>query len=268
MFFHRDRFFNFHCLFCQLFSAAYLLKVFLLLQRVYTALFIRCDHWAYSLVFVQLACWHTNVFRWGSRQPWRLSPFHRRRHCWCAHTCLPANFQCSHRIVLVPFGIICSLHLIAVWFWQSICLPEWSLQLPSFLASSLCLQRTRGSFKYFPKNALLSFCRSMKSAVHVPYAGRLILSCSYLACTHDFKNLVSSIQLFCCKTFTMIWYHASYCCLCVQSSMTSPLHHLSYCHLSVLICLQAPVFLFSCFGTSFSAAPLLTQSLNVKWWSW
>jgi len=34
----------------------------------------------------------------------------------------------------------------------------------------LCLQGTRGSFKYFHKNALLSFCRNMKSAVHVPYA--------------------------------------------------------------------------------------------------
>jgi len=39
----------------------------------------------------------------------------------------------------------------------------------------LCLQGTRGSFKYFPKNALLSFCLNMKSAVHVPYAGWLIL---------------------------------------------------------------------------------------------
>ena len=35
----------------------------------------------------------------------------------------------------------------------------------------LCLQGTRGSFKYFSKNALLSFCSNMKSAVHVPYAG-------------------------------------------------------------------------------------------------
>jgi len=35
----------------------------------------------------------------------------------------------------------------------------------------LCLQGMRGSFKYFPENALLSFCRNMKSAVHVPYAG-------------------------------------------------------------------------------------------------
>jgi len=31
----------------------------------------------------------------------------------------------------------------------------------------LCLQGTHGSFKYFPKNDLLSFCRNMKSAVHV-----------------------------------------------------------------------------------------------------
>ena len=35
----------------------------------------------------------------------------------------------------------------------------------------LCLQGTRGSFKYIPKNALLSFCLNMKSAVHVPYVG-------------------------------------------------------------------------------------------------
>jgi len=44
--------------------------------------------WAYSLVFkfVQLACWHTDVSRWSGEQPWRLSPFYRRRHCWCAHT--------------------------------------------------------------------------------------------------------------------------------------------------------------------------------------
>jgi len=50
-----------------------------------------------------------------------------------------------------------------------------------------CLQRTRGSLKYFPKNALLSFCRNIKSTVHVPYAGRLILFCSALARTHDSK---------------------------------------------------------------------------------
>jgi len=39
----------------------------------------------------------------------------------------------------------------------------------AIISRLLCLQGTRGSFKYFPKNALLSFCRNMKSAVQVPY---------------------------------------------------------------------------------------------------
>jgi len=60
----------------------------------------------------------------------------------------------------------------------------------AIISRLLCLQGTSGSFKYFPKNALLSFCRNIKSAVHVPYAGCLILSCSALARTHDFKNSV------------------------------------------------------------------------------
>jgi len=41
--FHRDDSFNFCCPFRQRFSIAYLLKLFLLLQRVHTTLFIRCD---------------------------------------------------------------------------------------------------------------------------------------------------------------------------------------------------------------------------------
>ena len=127
----------------------------------------------------------------------------------------------------------------------------------------LCVYGTRGSFKYFPNNALLSFCRNMKSAVHMPYAGCLILSCSALARTYDFKNFLSSIQVFCCKIFTMLRYDASCRCLCVQSSMSSPLHHLTCRRLSVLICLQAPVSLFSCFCTSFSAAPLRIASLKL-----
>jgi len=58
-------------------------------------------------------------------------------------------------------------------------------------------------------------------------------------------------------------------CVCVQSSMSSPLHHLSYRRLNLLICLQAPVSLSSCFSTSFSAAPLriasFTLLFNVGW---
>jgi len=135
-----------------------------------------------------------------------------------------------------------------------------------------CLQGTRGSFKYFPKNAPLSFCRNMKSAVHVPHAWWLILPCSALARTRDVRNFLSSIQVFCCETFTMLWYDSSYRCLCVQSSTSSPLHHFSYRRLSVLICFQAPVSFFSCFCPSFSATPphiaSLTLLFNVEWRSW
>jgi len=80
----------------------------------------------------------------------------------------------------------------------------------TIISRLLCLQRTRGSFRYFPKNALLSCCRNMNSAVHVPYAGWLILPCSALARTRGSKNFLSSIQVFCCKTFTMLWYDSSY----------------------------------------------------------
>ena len=41
--FHNDRFYNVCFLFCQQFSASYLLKLFLLPQRAHTTLFIRCD---------------------------------------------------------------------------------------------------------------------------------------------------------------------------------------------------------------------------------
>ena len=217
---------------------------------------------------VQLACWHhsTDVSRWSGGQPWRLSSFHRRKHCWCAHTSVLANFQCSHRVVFVPFCIIYSLHLIAVWCLQAIWADDLATgMIPAIAIISRlwCIQGTRGSFKYFPKNALLSFCRNMKSAVDVPYAGWLILPCSALAGTHDFKNFLSSNQVFCCKTFTMLWYDSSYRCLCVQSSMSSPSHHFSYRRLSVLICLQTPVSFSSCFRIA-----SLTVLWNIEWRSW
>jgi len=41
--FHNDRFFNVRCLFSQLISAAYLLKLLVLPHRAYTTLFIRRD---------------------------------------------------------------------------------------------------------------------------------------------------------------------------------------------------------------------------------
>jgi len=48
--FHRDRFSNFCYLFRLRFSAAYLLKLFLLPQRIHATLFIRCDK-------PELTCW-------------------------------------------------------------------------------------------------------------------------------------------------------------------------------------------------------------------
>ena len=97
-------------------------------------------------------------------------------------------------------------------------------------------QGTHGSSQYFPQNALLSFCRNMKSAVHVSYAGWLILPCSALARTHDFKNFLSSIQVFCCKTFTMLWYNSSYRCLCVQSSEVVCRHLYTTLHIVAWVC--------------------------------
>ena len=58
----------------------------------------------------------------------------------------------------------------------------------AIISRLLWLQGACGSFKYFSENALLSFCCSMKSTVHVPYAGWLILPCSAPARTHDFKK--------------------------------------------------------------------------------
>ena len=57
------------------------------------------------------------------------------------------------------------------------------------------------------------------------------MPCSALARTHDFKNFLSSIHVFCCKTVTMLWYDASYCCLCMMphivACVCNPLcHHL------------------------------------------
>jgi len=72
-----------------------------------------------------------------------------------------------------------------IWFPLDFCKPfgHWNdpCNCHSMIYCRLCLKGTRRWFKYFPKNALLSFCRNMKSAVHMPYAGWLILSCYALA---------------------------------------------------------------------------------------
>ena len=125
--FHSDRFFNVCCLFRQQFSAAYLLKLFLLPQRAHSTLFIRCNkpeltRWCLcSFAGIQMSPDEVVDSRDGCRHsiaegtvdvPIRYCP------------CVSANSQCSHCVVLVPFCIIYSLHLSAISFWQAIWLPE------------------------------------------------------------------------------------------------------------------------------------------------
>ena len=141
--------------------------------------------WAYSLVFVQLACWHTDVSRWS----------------WAAVTVVAipsqkALFMCpyvssSKFSVLAPRYFRAHLHNLQL-------ISDRCLNFANHLATGMILaitvisgQGSRVSFKYFPKNTLLSFCHNMKTSVHVPYAGWLILPCSALARTHDFKNFLS-----------------------------------------------------------------------------
>jgi len=130
-----------------------------------------------------------------------------------------------------------------------------------------------------------------ESTVHVLYAGWLLVSCSILARIHDVKKVLLSIQVFCCKIFTMLWYDTSYRRLCVQSPIskttealwprhglgtrllfeilkaiiiiTFTLGPLSHRRLSVLICLKALVSFSSLayFGTLFSASSLRIASL-------
>jgi len=79
----------------------------------------------------------------------------------------------------------------------------------AIISHVLCLQETHRSFKYFPKNALLSCCRNMKSAIYVPYAGWLILSCSALARTHDFESFLvfcrhACLHVLCALVFFLV----------------------------------------------------------------
>jgi len=263
--FHSNRFFNVCCLFRQQFSAAYLLKLFLLLQHAHTTLVMRCDK-------PELTCWCLCSLHTGMQMSSNEMVGSRDG---CRHFIAESTVDAPIRLFWQIFSartasFSCPLAWSTAYIWSlfDFCKPFTGM-IPAIASISrlLCLQGTHGSFKYFPKNALLSFCRNMKSAVHVPYAGWLILSCSALARTHNFKNFLSSIQMFCCEPFTMLWYDYSDRCLCVQSSMSSPLHHFSYRRLSVLICFWAPVSFSSCFCTSFFAAPLRI-SLELQIYTW
>jgi len=72
MLFHRDRFFNVCCLFRRRFSATYLLKLFLLPQRVHTTLFIRCDN--PELTCLRLCRLHAGIQLHSPNFAWRSCP--------------------------------------------------------------------------------------------------------------------------------------------------------------------------------------------------
>jgi len=123
----------FYCLFRQHLSSAYLLKHW---ERLHCVLFIRYDkpeltRWCLCSLHAGIQMSPDEVV--GSRDSCRHSitegtvdvPIRLFRQILSARTALFSW----------PFCIFCSLHLIAVWFLQPIWLPEWSLQLPSFLAS-------------------------------------------------------------------------------------------------------------------------------------
>ena len=110
----RTFFFNFYCLFCERFSAAYLLKLFLLPQRVHTTLFIRCDNpkltrWCLCSLHAGIQKSPNEVV--GSRDGCRHSIADGTID---VHICLFRQIFSAHTtVVLVPVCIICSLHLVA-----------------------------------------------------------------------------------------------------------------------------------------------------------
>ena len=119
------------------------------------------------LVGVCAAC--MLAYRCLGVQPRWLSPFHRRKHCQCAHTSPPANFQCSHYVVLPPFCIIYSLH----WSPFDFCKPFGYQNDPCNCHhfSLFFCPRDAQIVQIFPQEALRWFCRNVMFTIYVPYAG-------------------------------------------------------------------------------------------------
>ena len=98
-------------------DAAYLLKLFRLPQHAHNTLFIRCDkpeltRWCLCSLYAAIQISPDEVV--GSRDSCRHSIVESNVDVPIRLFLHSANFQCSHRVVLVPFCIIYSLHLIAV----------------------------------------------------------------------------------------------------------------------------------------------------------
>jgi len=83
-----------------------------------------------------------------------------------------------------------------------------------------------------------------------------------LAYTRDFKNFLSSIEMFCCEP-SPCFGTMPHIVACVCSPRCHHLCIIFHRRLSLLICVQAPASLFACFCTAFSAAPLHIASLTI-----
>ena len=149
----------FDCAGYSWFSAAYEIKLFLLPQRAHTTLFIRCDKpLAYKCL--QMKWWTAvTVDAIPSQKALLMCPYvSSGKFTMLAPRCSRAlldNLQLtSDRCLIFASHLATGI-----------------LPVITIISRLLCLQGTRESFKYFPKNALLSFCSNMKSAVHVQYAG-------------------------------------------------------------------------------------------------
>ena len=179
--FHWDCFFNLRCLFRKQFSAAYMLRLSLLPQRVHTTLFIRCEPpeltsicWCLCILHASIQMSPDEVV--GSRDGCRHSivestvdvPIRLFRQFFIAHTALFSRLL--HNLQFPSDRCLIFASHLATGIVPAI----------AIISRLLCLQGTCRSFKFFHKSALLSCCRNMKSAVHVPYTGWLILSCSAL----------------------------------------------------------------------------------------
>jgi len=276
VFFHRDCINTFCCLFSQRFSAAYLLKLFLLPQRVHTTLLIRFDepdlslwcscslHAGIQMSPVEMVC---------SRDSCRHSvaegtvdvPIGLFRQIFSARTALFSRpFSWSAAYIWSPFDFCkpfryrndpCNCH-----------------HFSPYMSPGDAL-----AFKYFSTNALPLFCRTRKSAVRMPYAGWFILSFrSDIARTHNLKTFWSSMQMVCCKIFTILWYDTSYRCLCDHCVYYPLCHHLcAIFHIVAWVCLfvlkhtckllSMLLHLILHCPSQYCIPPLL---LNVEWWCW
>ena len=165
----QSSFFNFYCLLRQRFSSAYLLKLFLLPQRVHTSVTTLsllagvCAACMLAYRCLHMKCWAAvTVVAILSQKALLMCPYiSSGKFSVLAPRCSRALL---HNLQLTSDRYLIFASHLATGMMPAI----------AIISRLLRLQGTRGSFKYFPEIALLSFCRNMKSAVHVPYAGWLI----------------------------------------------------------------------------------------------